>query len=326
MATASVVLAGGLGARMLPLTAARPKPLLPVLGRTLLEHAVGRLAGAGADEVFVNVFHQAEALGDFVRRRAWPVPVTIRREETLTGPAGALRLFPELKEFDTVLVTSGDVVADEDLRGLVERHGSGRAALTFGAIRRYGARNFGVLEVDGDGRVTGAVEKPDVPDDQDFLISAGIYCLRPEALDLIDPHVSQDYAKDLAPKLLAAGETVLAHPLAGYWRDVGSPRALLEVNLDAVAGRIRGLEPAEGRERPAGAHPGADVSGPVWLGPGCRIGQGAVVRGPVVLGPDAEVGAGAWVQDAVVLPGGRVPEHGVVLGAVVDVAGSKAPA
>lgn len=241
MKVAGVVLAAGAGARLAPLTRDIPKPLMPVLDRPLLEHQIKRLEAAGVDQICVNLHHHAAKIARRLERIA---PHAVHRiEPELSGPAGALPLFADLlAAYDAVLVASCDVLVEDDLAGLLAAHVNDGAALTFGAVRVSEARRFGVLDVDADGIVRATREKPDVPDDELHLVSAGVYCLGSDAIDqavrLCRGSATIDYASDLAPALLAAGFRVGTHRFDGYWRDVGTPASLSAANLDALEGRI----------------------------------------------------------------------------------------
>lgn len=241
MKLAGVVLAAGRGSRLAPLTDTVPKALLPVAGRSLLVHQVRRLEMAGAERVYVNAHHRAAQVTGHLERHA---PAVVHRvEPALSGPAGALALFADsLRSFDATLVISCDVLVGADLEGLQRACLEDEAALTFGAIATAGAGEYGVLEVDGEGFVTAATEKPDLPDDEVHLVSAGAYCVRPEAIEEAVRQRSGgrtvDFAADLAPALLAGGRRVTARRLSGYWRDVGTEESLRAAERDASAGRI----------------------------------------------------------------------------------------
>jgi NDP-sugar pyrophosphorylase family protein len=314
---AGVVLAAGTGTRLAPLTDHVPKPLLPVLDRSLLWHQIERLEAAGAERIYVNLHHHAGKVASHLELIA---PQVIHRVEAeLTGPAGALSLFADLLAgYDTVLVASSDVLVGGDLTALLDAHAQNGAALTFGVVSTTGARRFGVLDIDASGAVNTAREKPDVPDDELHLVSAGVYCLRPDAIDdairLLGRSKTIDYAKDLAPALLAAGSAVAGHRLDGYWRDVGTPASLLAANRDALEGRIPSLR---------GARPGLrDVEGsvPVFVHPSAVVETGATLEGSVVVGSGARVGTEAWVADAVILPEAVVPARTVAIGGIVAAA------
>lgn len=241
MRLAGVVLAGGLGSRLAPLTSQVPKPLLRVGDCSLLLRQIDQLYAAGAETVHISLHHQAAKVVRHLERNA---PGVVHRvEHELTGPAGALLLFADLLGgCEAVLVASCDVLVGDGLTGLVAARRGDEAALTFAAVATAGARNFGVLDVGIDGTLRAAREKPDVPDHEIHLVSAGVYCLRPDAIEVVErlagSAVTVDYARDLAPALLAAGERVTAHRLGGYWRDVGTPASLAAANRDAREGRI----------------------------------------------------------------------------------------
>ncbi|MCG5211979.1 nucleotidyltransferase family protein [Streptosporangium soli] len=318
-----MVLAAGTGSRLAPYTDHIPKPLLPVLDRPLLGDLLDQLAAAGAQELFVNLAHHAEQVASYLTAHRHRVPVRHRVEPRLTGPAGALAVFAgELAAYDAVLVVSGDIVVGGALDGLVRAHGDQRAELTFGVTRARRARRYGVLEIDHDGRVLSAVEKPDVPDEEEHWISTGAYCLAPTLVSVIADLLlagapSVDYARDLAPALLAEGRRVTGHHLAGYWRDIGTPASLVAANLDAVNGRIPRLSTG----RPGLRSP-ASADGPaVFVHPTAELAAGVEFGGPAVVGAGARIGAGAWLCDSVVLPGAVVPAGAVLHGGLLGTTG-----
>ncbi|MFE9450247.1 sugar phosphate nucleotidyltransferase [Streptomyces sp. NPDC006739] len=304
MRTAGVILAAGAGSRMRPLTHALPKPLVPVLDRPLLLHLVDRMAAAGAQEIFVNLHHHAEQIQRVLDDYDCPVLVRTEVEPELTGPAGALTRFADrLRSYDAVLVTSGDVLSGDDLAEVRARHQRSDADLTVAAVRRQGARHFGVLDIGDDSALTGAREKPPVPDEEWHWVSAGIYCLSAAAIDRIPRGSVFDYAADLVPLLLSESRTVVAARLNGYWRDIGTPRSLREANLDAAAGRIPWLAP---RGTGEGVH----------IGSGAHVAGTAVLRGPVVIGSGARIGEGTWLENSVVLSDSVIPAGTVLIDAL----------
>ena len=316
MRAAGVVLAAGTGSRLAPLTRYVAKPLLPLLDRSLLQHQIGRLEAAGVEQVYVNVHHHAAEVIRHLERKA---PRAIRRiEPELSGPAGALALFADsLAGYDAVLVASSDVVVGDDLDALLATHIDDGAVLTFGVVSTTGARRFGVLDVDANGAIRAAREKPDVPDDEVHSVSAGVYCLRPDVIEdvvrLAARSATVDYARDLAPALLAAGERLSGHRLDGYWRDVGTPASLLAANRDALEGRIPWLRGTPPGFRDAGG------PAPAYVHPTASLGAGVTFEGPAVVGAGARVGTEARLADAVVLPGAVVPARSMVVGGIVGV-------
>ncbi|WP_242086505.1 NDP-sugar synthase [Microbacterium lacticum] len=292
--TAGVVLAAGAGRRLRPISNAWPKPLTPVLGRTLLDRAIDALHRVGAEQVLVNTHVGADRIEEHLRS-TWP-RVRTRREAALSGPAGALRCFrDDLASYDEVLVVSGDALFDDPLEGLLAAHRRRAASLTFGTRTVRQAHQFGVLDIDEDDTLLGAREKPDVSPDLPLTVSAGIYALRPEAIDALPSDGVADFVPDLFPALQGQGATVLTHPLTGHWFDVGSPAAL----HDAIAHLLRG--------HPTRQHVDTDAI----------IAPDATLHGWVAIERGARIGRGAWVQDSVMLPGAEVPDGAFVIGGVL---------
>jgi NDP-sugar pyrophosphorylase family protein len=163
--------------------------------------------------------------------------------------------------------------------------------------------------------VRGAREKPDVPDHEALPVSAGVYCLRPEALERIGELARRlptvDFARDLVPSLLASGARVIGHRLRGYWRDVGTVAALLTANRDA----LEGLIPAVVRSTTGTTD--ADWAPPYHVHGTAEIGAGVKVIGPVVVGPGARIGRGAELAGTVVLPDAAVAPGALIIGGVV---------
>lgn len=241
-----MILGAGLGRRMGSLTAATPKPLLPLAGTPIVAHLARRLAGAGVAEIFVNLHFGADLMAAFLERLSIGVRVRYAVEERLTGPAGALRLFRnELAAYDAVLVTSGDVLVGDPLGDLMTSYAGGDAPLVFACTRVTRASRYGVLDVGPTGLITGAREKPAVPDHESHWVSAGVYCLDPTLIHTIPMDMTCDFARDLAPALIAEGRPVRAHQLTGYWRDLGTPESLRSAERDIADGRIPWLVPGE---------------------------------------------------------------------------------
>lgn len=311
MSTAGMILAAGTGSRLAPLTAEYPKPMLPIGRRPLLGILLDRLVAAGVDRICVNTHHLPEEIERYLSRVSLPVEVVLRREATLTGPAGAVPLFADVfARHDRVLVLSGDVLIGCELPELMARHDAVGAGLTFAVTQSLTGRHYGVLELDSGGRVRRAREKPDVPDGQPSWISCGVYCLAPVAVEWLvrkrRERTVLDYARDLAPGLIADGVAVHAHPLNTYWRDIGSFAAYLAANLDAVAGRVPDLAAEQHSRYGRG----------VFVDERADLGRGVTIEGPAVIGAGAVLADGCQVAGSIVMPHTRVPP-GAVLKAVI---------
>lgn len=317
-----VALGAGVGARLLPLTWQRPKPLLPILGRPILEHVVTALAAAGSAQVMVNVHHLADVMATHLDSWRAPVPVKYTYEPRLRGPAGALLTFADLlTEADVVLVSSGDLLFSADLESLVATHRRTGAALTFGRRRVRGARRYGVLDIDNNGFLIASREKPDLPDGEEHWVSGGIYAMDPGVVEdialLCAEYGACDYARELAPALIARGRVVATHPLDGYWLDIGSPDALHRANLDAVAGTA-GPRAAAGASMRDDAERGPV---PIYVDPAAFVGDDVVFRGPSVICSHATIGDGCSFDGTVVLDHTAVTSGTVIRGGILGTTG-----
>jgi mannose-1-phosphate guanylyltransferase len=329
--TDAIILAGGFGTRLKPLTDSSPKPLLSVGGRPFLESLFARLAEAGVKRVVLSVHHQAAQIARALPGlRRFNLRVSLRREPKPLGTGGAIRFaWPDPKR--PCLVLNGDVLSDFDVRELQREHRAGRAAATLWAISVENTAAFGVIETRSGQWVTRFVEKPGPGQSVSRLINAGLYALEPAVLERIAAGRPVSVEREIFPQLLDAGlpVRVCVSDAAVYWNDIGTPEAYLRANLDILRGRLwkgRGLaQKLWGKpdsalnllSSSARVAKGAKVSLSV-LGPDCRISEGALVHGSVLL-KGVAVGGQSSVDAALLSEGVSVGAHcalkpGAVLG------------
>ena len=211
----AVILAGGKGRRLRPYTTVLPKPLMPLGEMPIIEVVLRQLAAGGFDQVTVAVGYLAELLmaycGDGSK---FGLELRYSREEAPLGTAGPLALIDGLD--DSFLVMNGDVLTSLDLPALVQRHRASGASATIATHQRQQQINYGIIESDGESRVTAYIEKPSYR----YQVSMGIYVLEPAVLDFI-PRGHYLDLPDLAQQLMAAGRPLMAYPFDGYWLDIG---------------------------------------------------------------------------------------------------------
>jgi NDP-sugar pyrophosphorylase family protein len=302
----AIVLASGEGQRLRPLTAGIPKPLLPVLGQTLLDRALDKIAATRPHRVVVALHHRADVVISHLAAGPHQVVATVEKE--LTGPAGAVRVYGADPGLRLLLVVSGDLLFDDDLSNLVDHHLATGAEMTFATRRVRRASRFGVLETAPDGRVVRTREKPPVPDDEEHVVSAGIYCLSPRAVRTIPANTVFDFAAHLAPLLLEQGAIVQSRGLHGYWSDVGTPAALRDANLAALRNQL-----AAAKDGGRLIHTG---DGSTYLSDEATVGTEVVFRGHNAVLGHARIGDGATVADSVVMGGAVVPAGAILCGAL----------
>jgi NDP-sugar pyrophosphorylase family protein len=213
----AVVLAGGKGARLSPYTTILPKPLMPIGDMPILEVMLLQMKDAGIHHVVLTVGHLSELLRAFFKDGSqFGMNITYSYEDHPLGTAGPVALVDGLD--DTFLVTNGDVLTTLNLRALIDFHKEQGAIATIAAHHRQSRIDLGVIEHDGDHRVTGYIEKPTY----DFLVSMGIYIFEPAVMAYIVRNQYLDFP-DLVKKLIAAGEKVVGYEFNGYWEDLGRP-------------------------------------------------------------------------------------------------------
>ncbi len=231
----AVVLAGGKGSRLAPYTRILPKPLMPIGDMPILEVLLFQMKAAGIDQVILTVGHLSELLRSFFRDGSqYGLQIAYSYEECPLGTAGPLALVDGLSE--TFLVTNGDVLTTLSLRELIEFHKANKAIATIAAHHRQSKIDLGVIQKDGDCRITGYIEKPVY----EFLVSMGIYVFEPAVLAYIPYNQRLDFP-DLVKTMIAAGEKVAAYEFNGYWEDLGRPDDYERASQDFEAMRSKFL-------------------------------------------------------------------------------------
>ncbi|MFI9509375.1 sugar phosphate nucleotidyltransferase [Nocardia sp. NPDC052566] len=296
--TDAVVLVGGQGTRLRPLTLSAPKPMLPTAGLPFLTHLLARIADAGITHVVLGTSYKAEIFEEhFGDGSELGLELEYVTETKPLGTGGGIRnVLPKLRA-DNIMVFNGDVLGGTDLNAVLETHETTNADVTLHLVRVSDPRAFGCVPTDEDGRVTAFLEKTqDPPTDQ---INAGCYVFRREYIEKIPSGRPVSVEREVFPALLAEGARVQGHVDMAYWRDMGTPEDFVRGSADLV----RGIAPSpalNGQRGESLVHPGAGVA------------PGALLIGGTVIGRGAEVGAGARLDSAVVFDGAQIEAGAVV--------------
>jgi len=316
----AVVLVGGKGIRLRPLTLSAPKPMLPIAGVPFLAHLLSRIRAAGVRRVVLGTSYLAETFSEhFGDGAGLGLELTYVVEDRPLGTGGGIRNVTGQLRAEHVLVFNGDVLAGTDLRAVLDTHRRAEADVTLHLVRVPDPRAFGCVPTDGSGRVLAFLEKTDdPPTDQ---INAGCYVFRRSVLESIPQGRPVSVERETFPGLLAAGTRVQAHVDDAYWRDLGTPADLVHGSADLV----RGIAPSDALPGPPGEAlvlPGAVVAadakvcGGTTVGRGARIGAGAHVEGALVF-DGAVIGAGATVVHSVIGAGAVVDAGATVVDSVI---------
>jgi mannose-1-phosphate guanylyltransferase len=300
----ALILAGGLGTRLRPLTLTRPKHLLPVANRPHIEHVFDLLLQHGITHVVMLTSYRSEAFKPvFDRAHAQGLRIDVTLEEEPLGTAGAFKNAESFVRGERFLAFNGDVLTDIDLSGVLQRHADDGAVATIVLTPVEDPSAFGVVPTDDDGRVQGFIEKPSRAEAPTNLINAGIYVFEASVLDRIPAGQVWSAERQLFPSLVADGARLFAHGTDAYWMDIGTPETYLQANLDALAGRYRTSAVGEG---------GTDS----MFDEGVRVDASAHVSHST-LGRGAIVGANATVTESVLLPGALVGNDARVVRSVL---------
>lgn len=294
----AVILVGGKGTRLRPLTLSAPKPMLPTAGLPFLTHLLSRIKAAGIDDVVLGTSFQAHVFSEYYGDGS-ELGLRLRyvTEEAPLGTGGAIRNVLGELTADTILVFNGDVLGGTDVRQVLDTHRTSGADVTMHLVRVSDPRAFGCVPTDDTGRVTDFLEKTqDPPTDQ---INAGAYVFRRSVIEAIPAGRPVSVEREVFPGLLSAGRHIQGHVDYSYWRDMGTPEDFVRGSADLV----RGIAPSPAL---------GDRRGESLVHDGAGVGPGAVLIGGTVVGRGAEVGSGARLDGAVVFDGAVIEAGAVV--------------
>lgn len=275
----AVVMVGGKGTRLRPLTCIIPKPMVPLLNRPMMEHVVGLLRKHDIDDLLVTLCYLPEAIENhFGDGLQFGVSMSYYREEKPLGTAGSVKSVARHLD-GTFVVTAGDVLTDIDLSSAVDFHRRAGAMATLVLTRVSNPLEYGVVMTDKDGRITRFLEKPSWGEVFSDTVNTCIYVLEPDCLGYFERDVAFDFSKDLFPLMLANRDPLFGYVAEGYWSDIGNLDQYRQSHYDALNGRLC-LE-----------IPGMKVADGIWVGEGCDIHPDAVLEAPVIVGADCVIGA-----------------------------------
>ncbi|CAG4913623.1 unnamed protein product, partial [Acidithrix sp. C25] len=319
----AVIMAGGEGTRLRPLTATAPKPMLPIGNAPMLEHIITLLKKHGFDEVIITVAFMANAIRTYFGDGSeFGIRISYSNEDSPLGTAGSVGNCRELLE-STFMVISGDVLTDIDLGALLEFHQSNKATATIGLKSMENPLEFGIVTTNDDGTVGRFLEKPTWGQVFSDTINTGIYVLEPEIFSYMPVGKALDFSQDVFPRLLEDSIPIHAMVCEGYWEDVGTLEAYLNAHKDILDHRVdleilgfmvdKGVYFGDGTE----VHPTALLEGPIIIGDNCRIGPEAKIRPYSVIGSNSRISKHAEVDRSVIHENVYIGEGSIIRGTIV---------
>ncbi len=274
----AVLIAGGFGTRLRPLTYNRPKPIVPVVNRPFVLHQIELLKKYGIYEIILNVHYLPKSmelvLGD---GKEWGVKLYYSIEKEPLGTAGAVKNAEKYFDEEPLVVFNGDILTNIDIKDLIEFHKKSKSVATIALTEVDDPTHYGLVITDKDGKVKKFLEKPSWQEVTTNKINAGVYILEPRIFSYVPKNAFFSFERDLFPLLLEKNENMYAKVSSSYWLDIGSPKKYLQAHKDILNQEIKvNIE-------------GENKGDQIWIHPSAQINESAKLKGPLVIGKNAKV-------------------------------------
>ncbi|GER89337.1 nucleotidyltransferase [Dictyobacter vulcani] len=320
----AVVMAGGEGSRLRPLTIRRPKPMVPIVGKPVMEHILNLLKRHGITEVVVTVQYLASNIEDYFGNGSQlGMRITYSREDVPLGTAGSVKN-AEDQLTEPFLVISGDALTDYDLTELIKYHNEKKSLATLLLAHVHNPLEYGVIITNEDGHITQFLEKPSWGEVFSDTINTGIYVLDPKVFSYFERDKQFDFSQELFPMMLKQGDPIYGYVAPeGYWCDVGNLGEYMRANADMLQHNVNLDIPAHHLgnniwcEEGAEIHEDAQLYGPVYLGRDCKVRAGAIIHGPSMIGSYSIIDERAQVDRSIVWNNSYIGDRAELRGAIV---------
>ena len=319
----AVIMAGGSGSRLRPLTCGRPKPMTPLVNKPVMEYAIELLRSHGITDIAVTLQYLPESIKDYFGNGSqWGVNLEYFVEEVPLGTAGSVKNAQDFLD-DTFIVISGDAITDFNLSAAVDFHFASKALATLVLTPVDAPLEYGVVVTRSDGRIRRFLEKPGWGEVFSDQVNTGIYVLQPEVLQEIPSQGMYDFSKDLFPKLYDAQAPMYGYLAQGYWCDIGNIEQYRRAHMDLLSGKVK--VPIAGNEIAPGIFAGlevkidasAQIKGPVVLGSCCRIGPNVSIEPYTVIGSNVIVEEGASIKRSILWSGSHIGKQSSLRGTIL---------
>ncbi len=323
----AVVMAGGFGTRIQPLTNSIPKPMLPVVNRPMMEHIIVKLRDElGIKDFVILLYFKPEVIKDYFKDGSdWNINIEYVLPNDDYGTAGAVKCAQEYLKDENFIIVSGDLVTDFDFKKIVSFHKKKDSKLTITLTPVEDPLQFGVVITDRNDKIIKFLEKPGWGEVFSDTINTGIYILEPEILDFIPKDENFDFAKDLFPLLMARGIDLWGCSIEGYWRDVGNPKSYREVHKDILHGKVKVKIPAIKEEFKEGVLYKEDknikieegqIKGIVVIGKDCKISKESKLEN-VVIGDRVEIKEDSQIKESVIWDDVKIGKESKIKNSVI---------
>lgn len=312
----AVIIAGGLGTRLRPLTYNTPKPVVPVANRPFVVHQIEHLVRHGVDEIILNLHYLSHEIRRILNDgREWGIKIHYSVEERPLGTAGAVKHAEKFFGTGPMVVFNGDVLTDINISKIVNYHREKEAAVTLTLTEVEDPTSFGLILMDKEGRVTRFIEKPSWDMVTARTINAGIYIVDPKIFDNVPKDKEYSFERELYPSLLEKGVPIYGYLSRAYWIDIGNPQKYKEAHeailRNEVAVKIFGTR-IDGRNwlgKETRPDPSVKLLGPSVIGEKVRIGKETEIRDYVVIGDRVSIGEHCTLDRAIIWKGTKIGNH-----------------
>src|SRR5216684_1086777 len=320
----AVVMAGGEGSRLRPLTVKRPKPMVPITGKPVMEHILNLLKRHGITEVIVTVQYLASNIEDYFGNGSqFGMRITYSREDVPLGTAGSVKNAEE-QLTEPFLVISGDALTDYNLTDIIKYHQEKGSLATLMLAHVPNPLEYGVIITDEQGHITQFLEKPSWGEVFSDTINTGIYVLDPKVFSYFEKNKQFDFSQELFPMMLKNGDPLYGYIAnSGYWCDVGNLPEYMRANADVLQGRVEAEIPAKNIGGNIWCEEGVEIAdeaqlyGPIYLAHDCKVKAGAIIHGPSTIGHYTVVDERAQVDRSIVWNNSYIGERAELRGAIV---------
>lgn len=318
----AILLVGGFGTRLLPLTKTRPKPLIPLVNMPFVERTVRWLRDAGIDHVILSLHYNADQFKDHFAQLPLDIDISFAVEDSPLGTGGAIKNCEPLLRSSRCLIFNGDIFTNIDLTQMIDAHAQARAAVSIALYEVEDPSRFGVIETDSEARILSFTEKPPRELARSRDINAGIYIFEREVFDWF-PQGACSVEREIFPTLLENGIPLFGYREWPYWTDLGTPQDYMQAHRDILARKVE--VPIQYCETFPGVWMGEQVNmaddallrPPVIIGDRVRIGAGATVGPSVILGTQAQVENDAVVEDSILWEDATIRQGSFVRGCII---------
>ena len=326
----AVLMAGGKGSRIRPLTLSRPKPLIPVANRPMIEYIIEKIRNSGYDELVVTISYLKSQIKSLLQKDYPDMNIKYSVEKNPLGTAGGVKNASKYID-DTFFVLSGDVLVDVDLNELLHFHKQNNAIASMVLTPVNNPSHFGIAVLDDKNQIIKFLEKPSPTEVFSKIANTGTYVLEPEIFDYIKTKKGEvDFSQDIFPQLIKDEAGIYGYVLEGYWNDVGRPQTYLQANYDVLNKKIKpepqGKKLAEGVGRLGDMWIGKEVEignkvriiGPVIIGDGCCIEKNCVLGRNMVMGDNVYLEKNSTIKGSVIFPDSTIKEGSYLRDCIVD--------